>query len=66
MTTYEYLICELKRQMRVKSTTQTDVAQKLNITQVIVNRRLNHGTLKVTHHIAICDMVGLEIEIREK
>lgn len=52
--------------MREKKITQSEVGSKLGVERNTVNRKLNCGLLRVTDLITICDMLGLEVEIREK
>lgn len=66
MTTYENLIFELKKEMKARGITQTDIASEFGVKYLTINRKLNHGTLTVPELIKICDLLGLEITITEK
>ena len=57
---------QLKKVKKEKQLHQTVVAKLAGINKMTIQRYLTLGTMKLDNLQAVCDVIGLEIIIREK
>lgn len=67
METQEYVIYTIKKAMKEKKVTHSDLGNLLSLRRDTVNKKLNgFGKLYFEEIIKICDYLGLEITITKK